>query len=338
MTTPGAGVPLPSAAGRGRSVGPAGSTPRPVSLAANVVDIRRFSTHDGDGIRTTVFLKGCTLACAWCQNPETIVGRLGPVFFRGKCIDCLLCVDAATRGEATVDAAGHVQVDVTIPDADWLAQVNLCPTGAIAFNGVRYTVDELVEVVQRDRVFFRETGGVTLSGGEPLFVPHFAATVLGQLQEAGIDTAIETALNVKPDVLAEVLPVTDHVYADLKLFDDAAHRRHVGFGNEQILANLATLLTGERASDVIVRTPLIPGITDTEENITAIAGFISGLFPDVHYELLNYNPLAAAKYDVLPGREYVFADDANPPMFSRDQLDRFVAIAAAAGVRNVEAT
>lgn len=304
-------------------------------LAANVVDIRRFSTHDGAGIRTTVFLKGCTLACSWCQNPETIEPRLGAVFFRNKCIDCRLCVDIATHGEASVDAVGRVSVDVTVKAADWLAQVNTCPTGAIAFSGVRYTVDELVDIVQRDQVFFRDKGGVTLSGGEPLFVSRFAAAVLAELQAVGIDTAIETALNVKPEVVAEVLPHCDHVFADLKLLDSDAHRRHTGFGNEQILANLTMLLSSERAGDVVVRTPLIPGITATDENIAAISAFIAGLYPDVRYELLNYNPLAAAKYDLLPGRTFVFDDADNPRELSSEELEHFRNLARASGVRGI---
>ncbi len=307
----------------------------PALLAANAVDIRRFSTHDGAGIRTTVFLKGCTLACAWCQNPETIEPRLGPVFFRNKCIDCSLCVDAATHSEATMDADGHVHVDTTVRDADWLAQVNTCPTGAIAFNGVRYTVAELVDIAQRDRVFFGAEGGVTLSGGEPLFVPHFAAEVCRELQADGIDTAIETALSVREEAMLEVLPHVDHVFADLKLMDADAHRHYIGHDNAQILGNLERLLTSPYADRVTIRTPMIPGITDDDANVRAIASFISGLYPDVRYEILNYNPLAAAKYDVLPGRTYVFDRDGNPAMLSSARMDALRDVARDAGVKTI---
>lgn len=307
----------------------------PAQLAANVVDIRRFSTHDGAGIRTTIFLKGCSLACQWCQNPETLDARLGPVFFRTKCIDCLRCVEVATHGEASVDAEGRVSVDVTVKDADWLTQVNTCPTGAIAFNGVRYTVAELVDIAQRDRVFFGRDGGVTVSGGEPLFMPHFAAALLEALQADGINTAIETALNVRTEFVLEALPHCDHVFADCKLIDPDAHQRYTGHRNELILENLRVLLSGDRCDDVTVRTPMIPGVTDTEKNIRGIASFISGLYPGVRYEILNYNPLAAAKYDVLPDREFLFAKDENPAMYSRAQMDRFRDIARDAGVRHL---
>jgi pyruvate formate lyase activating enzyme len=150
-----------------------------------------------------------------------------------------------------------------------------------------------------------------------------------------MNTAIETALNVRPEFLAEALPYADHVFADCKLIDDAAHRRYVGAPNERILANLATLLTGERRADVTVRTPLIPGVTDGEDNIAGIASFISGLYPDVRYELLNYNPLASAKYDVLPGREFLFAPEENPPLFSKAQMAGFRDLARANGVWNL---
>lgn len=311
------------------------AAPPVTKLAANVVDIRRFSTHDGAGIRTTVFLKGCTLACAWCQNPETIEPRLGPVFFRKKCIDCGRCVEAATKAEASVGEDGHVQVDVTVKDADWASQVERCPTGAIAFNGRRYTVSELVEVVQRDRVFFGSTGGVTLSGGEPLFVPGFAAAVFRELQAIGIDTAIETALNVKPKVLLEALPHLDQVFADCKVFDPELHRHYIGYRNAQILSNIELLLTSRYRAKVTIRTPMIPGISDDDENVHHIARFISNVYPDVAYEILNYNPLAAAKYDVLPGRSYVFDEDHQPAMLTRARMAELRAIARNAGVRNV---
>ncbi|MEL4359245.1 MULTISPECIES: glycyl-radical enzyme activating protein [unclassified Luteococcus] len=304
-------------------------------LAANVVDIRRFSTHDGAGIRTTVFLKGCSLACQWCQNPETMEPRMGPVFFRKKCIDCMLCVTNATHGEATVDDDGHVEVDITVHEADWLAQVNRCPTGAITFNATRHTVAELVEILKRDEVFFGNGGGVTLSGGEPLFMPHFAAALLQALKAEGINTAIETALNVRTEFLLEALPYTDHVFADCKLIDPVQHKRWIGHDNELILKNLAVLLTGDRRDDVTVRTPMIPTVTDTVENIEGIARHISGLYPDVRYELLNYNPMAAAKYDVLPTRTFLFERERNPTMYSALQMDSFRQQARRAGVRNL---
>lgn len=307
-------------------------------LAANVVDIRRFSTHDGHGIRTTIFLKGCSLECAWCQNPEAIDARINPVFFRTRCIDCGLCLEADTSGAVTKDADGKIRVDTTVKDADWDMLNRVCPTGAITFDARRYTVGELVALAERDRVFFGSGGGVTLSGGEPLFMPHFAAALLRELQAADMNTAIETALNVREEFLFEALPHVNSVFADLKILDPEQHRRYTGHTNERILSNIRALLTSDRRDDVTIRTPLIPGITDSEENIGGIARFLSGIYPDVRYELLNYNPLAASKYDVLPGVVYVFDTDDNPQMFSKAQLAGFHELARSNGIRNLVTT
>lgn len=303
-------------------------------LAANVVDVRRFSTHDGRGIRTTIFLKGCSLACAWCQNPETIDPRRRPVFFRNRCIDCGLCLEVASGDEVTRGKDGRIRVDPRVGTADWDQLVDVCPTGAIRFDSHRRTVAELVELAVRDRPFFGTEGGVTLSGGEPLFLPHFAAALLRALKAVDINTAVETALNVREQFVLDVLPSTDHVFADCKLMDNQAHLRHVGHGNERILSNLRALLESDRRQDVTVRTPMIPGVTDSEANIAAIARFITDIYPDVNYELLNYNPLAAAKYELLPEREYIFEKQSNPGMFTRAEMENFRSIARAHGVRN----
>lgn len=312
--------------------------PQPIDeseLAANVVDIRRFSTHDGTGIRTTIFLKGCSLACSWCQNPETITGKMLPVFFASRCIDCGLCLSKDGSGPAKRLANGKIMVDITDKDADWPALVDVCPTEAIAFDSTRYTVAELVDITKRDRVFFGPDGGVTISGGEPLFRPHFAVALLKALQAAGINTGIETALNVRQEFVMAALEHLDQVYADFKIFDSEGHREHTGQPNDKVLDNLSALLQSDRRADVTVRTPLIPGITDSENNIAQICQYISALYPDVKYELLNYNPMAAAKYDVLPDRDFAFTDEENPKMFTKAEMAEFQDLARANGIRNL---
>lgn len=303
-----------------------------LQLRANVVDIRRFSTHDGDGIRTTVFLKGCPLACAWCQNPETIEPRLGPVFFPDKCIDCGLCLKASHHGEMTrQDGRIVAHLDV---DSDWHTVVDSCPTGAIAFNGRSYTVEGLVEEVMADAAFFGHGGGVTLSGGEPLFLPHFARAVLGELKRRGVHTAVESALNVRTEWVLEALPVVDQFYADMKIFDSRQHERWIGRPNDLIKANIAALLRSPYRDRVIVRTPLIPRVCATDENIAAIAEFVSKFDRYVKYELLNFNPLAVAKYELLPGKEFMFTKQENPRRFTNEEMARFVEVARRAGAVN----
>lgn len=303
-------------------------------LFATVVDIRRFSIHDGDGIRTTIFLKGCSLSCVWCQNPETISARIEPVYFRKSCISCGLCVQAGTSGQAWRSEDGTVEVDTTVA-GNWARLVDVCPTGALRWNAKSYRIPELVDIVLRDRPFFRDGGGVTLSGGEPLFRPQVAVELLRRFRDEGVNTAVETALHVNPQALVEAAEYSDTVFADFKVFDPSAHIRVVGRGSSLIIANLEHLLTSPRRENVVVRTPLIPGYTTGHDNLRRIGTFISGLYPEVRWELLNYNPLAAAKYDQVVGRDFAYAAGQNPPLYTSVEMDEFRAVARESGVRNV---
>jgi pyruvate formate lyase activating enzyme len=310
------------------------TTVAPGTLLATVVDIRRFSTHDGDGIRTTIFFKGCPLSCVWCQNPETISARIEPVFFRKSCISCGLCVKAATSGEAWRGEDGTDEVDTSVA-GNWARLIDICPTGALRWNAKDYRIPELVKIVLRDRPFFRDGGGVTLSGGEPLFQPRVTVELLRRFRDEGVNTAVETALHVHTRALAEAAEYSDTVFADFKVFDPSAHSRVVGRGNSLITANIEYLLTSPHRGNVVVRTPLIPGYTTGRDNIYRIGAFISGLYPEVRWELLNYNPLAAAKYDQVLDRDFAYAAGQNPPLYTSAEMDEFRAIARESGVRNV---
>ena len=303
-------------------------------LLATVVDIRRFSTHDGDGIRTTIYLKGCSLSCVWCQNPETISPLIEPMFFRRRCISCGLCVQAGTSGEAWRGQDGTVEVDTSVAGS-WARLVDACPTGALRWNAKNYRIPELVKIVLRDRPFFRDGGGVTLSGGEPLFRPRVAVALLRSFRDEGVNIAVETALHVQTRTLAKAAEYSDTVFADFKVFDPSTHSRVVGRGNSLINENIEYLLTSPHRDNVVVRTPLIPGYTTACENIYRIGAFISGLHPEVRWELLNYNPLAAAKYDQVLDRDFAYAAGQNPPLYTSTEMDEFRAIARESGVRNV---
>lgn len=295
-----------------------------------VFDFKRFSTHDGHGIRTTIFLKGCTLNCVWCQNPEGISIRQRPLYFPNKCIHCNTCVHLSENG-GVKEVGGNIKLDVSKAE-NWHHIIDSCPSAALTMDSREMTVQEVVNEACKDAPFFKYGGGVTLSGGEPLFQHEFAIEVLKGLKEKQITTTIETASHISTGVYREAMKYIDFVFADLKLIDSNEHKKYTGIDNELIKQNLEWLLTSDKAEHVTIRTPLIPGMTATEKNIAGIARFISGLYPDVKYEILNYNPLAQAKYDMVD-KEFCF--EKNPPLYSDEQMRSFGKIATDNGVKNL---
>lgn len=295
-----------------------------------VFDIRRFSTHDGDGIRTTVFLKGCPLRCVWCHNPEGLTLQPQLVYLENHCIHCGMCVDVCETGAFRFEQ-GKLQIDKSAPE-DWAEIIDACPAACLTMDAQSYTVGELLEEVLKDQAFFRHGGGVTFSGGEPLLQKEFLLAALKECKTAGIHTAIETSLYAETQTVLQVLEHLDLLYADFKVFQPEQHRAWTGVDNDLIKENLRRLLQSEKREQLIVRTPLIPTMTGQVENVTEIARFISSLYPEVKYELLNYNPLAKAKY-ALVGLEYCFAD--NPPMYTEGEMETFRAAARQAGTRHL---
>ncbi|MFP3040649.1 glycyl-radical enzyme activating protein [Treponema primitia] len=303
-----------------------------------VFDIRRFSTHDGDGIRTTVFLKGCPLRCRWCQNPEGLAPKRRPLWFADRCIRCRSCTKDLNNVSSAQPPALEWKQDTlylnsnTADETDWEGIMKSCPTRALRWDSRSITVEALMAELERDAVFYRNGGGITLSGGEPLFQADFSIAVLRAAGERGFNTAIETSLFAEAAVVDRIIPLAGTIFADCKVLDDAAHHAATGQSNRMILENLRTLLRGEHPERVVVRTPLIPGYTATEKNIAAIGRHISALYPEVRYELLNYNPLAAGKYPLV-GMEYCFEE--NPKRFSPEAMERFSDIARRNGIKNL---
>ena len=224
-----------------------------------VSSIQRCSVHDGPGIRTTVFLKGCNLKCAWCHNPETISAHPEILLHPEKCIHCGMCEEG-------------------------------CFSGARVLCGVEMTAEEVVKEVLKDKGYYEGGGGVTVSGGEPTCQAEFTGGILRLARDNGISTAIETNLCCSNENMRKVTDPCDLVMADLKIFDGQIHKKYTGADNAVIKRNLS-----EVNRPLIVRTPVICGINDTDEEIGNIARFVSEIKTLLYYELLPYHPLGLSK-------------------------------------------
>jgi pyruvate formate lyase activating enzyme len=298
-------------------------------IKGRVFDIRQFSVHDGEGIRTTIFLKGCPLHCVWCQNPEGIASNGRLIYFADKCIHCGACL-LVSQG-AVSEIAGKITI---VPEAVTAGEEyeRQCPTGALRMDSREYMLEEVLETALRDLPFFLHGGGVTLSGGEPFLQQEFTLALLKELKEKGIHTAVESSLCTDLDYFKKVLPYIDRLFADFKVFLPEEHKRYTGIDPMIIRENLRYVLQSEYKDNVVVRTPLIPGYTATKENLTAIARWLAAVYPQVCYELLNYNPLAKAKY-VHVDFPYGFSE--NPPMYTKAELLAFRDLIFKAGVVKV---
>jgi len=281
-----------------------------------IFNIQRFSVHDGPGLRTTVFMKGCPLACSWCHNPES--QELSPAFVRlsHRCMKCGRCTDDELASPTVV---GKTECDV-----------DACPTGALQLIGERMDAASLVQRVLRDRVFFDEShGGVTISGGEPLVQAPFVIDVLKRLRAEGVHSALDTCGFAPWEHLRDAAAFADLVLFDLKLMDSARHAAATGVGNERILDNLRALTAVH--PDIWIRIPVIPGVNDDDENLAATAAFLESLRPAPVVSLLPYHPIGEAKFARL-GKHYVHHGTATP---APEQLR---AIAARFHARGLSAT
>ena len=265
-------------------------------LKGFIFDIQRFSVHDGPGIRTTVFLKGCSLRCFWCQNPEGIHLKPEIMFYPDRCIGCGRCLTACPREAHVIQDGVHMYLRKKCIVCGKCTET--CYTGALMLAGKLMTVDEVLEEVSRDKVFYEVSkGGVTLSGGDPVVQHDFSRAILGQCKAEGLHTAIETAANCRWDDLAALLPVVDLLMVDIKHLDPNKHREVTGVSNECILDNARRL--AQTGKPLIIRVPVVPTVNDTPEDIGAIAKFVQS-FPNLQYlELLPFHPLGEGKYHAL---------------------------------------
>lgn len=286
----------------------------PVGLA---FDIRRHAVHDGPGIRTTIFMKGCPLSCPWCHNPEGMSFRPELQLRPERCIDCGLCRAACPTGAAA---------DPTIQCTACGACAAVCPAGARQMIGKPLSVDDVLRIARSDEMFFDASdGGITFTGGEPLAQPDFIEAATRALREHGYRSVVDTSGYAQTDVLLRIAAYTDLFMYDIKYISDEIHTRICGISNNIIHANIKAL--ADIGADVTVSFPYIPGYNDAEDNIRASAGFVASLKPKGRsgpypVRILPYHNAARAKYE-RRGQVYRCAE---VPIPSSEQLERAAAV------------
>ncbi|MDA3939521.1 MAG: glycyl-radical enzyme activating protein [Spirochaetia bacterium] len=289
-------------------------------MTGTVFDIKRFAIHDGPGIRTSVFLKGCPLRCEWCQNPEGI--PLDPIlwYFSSKCIKCGECVkncpvDALTKGGQDPN---YIEID---HDKCTLCGrcTDVCPTAALSITGEEKSTEWVASELLKDKVFYEKSGGgITLTGGDPLYQHEFSLSILKAIKEYDIHTAVETAMFGMEENLLKFVPFTDLFLVDFKILDNDKHKVYTGVENKLIKSNFERL--SKKTENILVRVPLIPGYTATEENIINIRDYVYSIRADIRIELLNFNPLARDKYKILHKQYPTFQTNRS---YSEEEMQSF---------------
>jgi pyruvate formate lyase activating enzyme len=261
--------------------------PRSKTPSGWIFDLKRYSIHDGPGIRTTVFLKGCTLRCQWCHNPESVEPGPELMHWPGRCARCHACVKACPTGALSADASGVVVIDRAKCDLCGRC-AEACLYEAMQIVGREMSVEEVMAEVERDRIFYEQSGGgVTLSGGDPLAQPDFAEALLEACRSRGIATAIDTSGMSRNGALERLASKADLVLFDLKGLDDARHLETTGVPNAVILDNLRKLAAGR--TEVWARLPLIAGVNDDDDNARRTIAFLKSVGTIERVALLPYH-------------------------------------------------
>lgn len=292
-----------------------------------VFDIKRYAINDGPGIRVTVFLKGCPLHCRWCHNPESIAPQTEKLFTSGKCIGCGECLRVCPVHACSITSQG-------IATDTGLCQLcgrcaDACPTRASEMSGKFRSVDDLLGIIEKERPFFEQSGGgVTFSGGEPLLFPDFLIEMLNACGQRQIHRAVDTSGYARTETLLRVAAHTDLFLYDLKMIDAEQHQRYTGVDNRLILKNLVCL--AEMGADIQIRLPLIGGVNDDADNITATAEFVAGLQGRKKLvNLLPFHQIARGKDEKL-GRVRDLSDMREP---AAADIDRAIEIFAEYGLQ-----
>jgi pyruvate formate lyase activating enzyme len=294
-----------------------------------ITNIQKYTIHDGPGIRTEIFFKGCPLRCLWCSNPETINPKQELGVYPDKCLGgekCATCIKfCPLESKTPIDLSkGHLtRIDMLDECSDCLVCADVCPSRAIKLWGEKMTVDELLKIILQDRNFYiKSGGGVTLSGGEVMLQWDFAALLLEACKKSYIHTCVESALFCPQDHMEEVYKHTDFVITDIKHMDSDKHKEYTGVGNELILRNI--IRTVEMNKPLVIRIPVIPDHNNSEENIRETGRFIRDELGNriLQLQLLPYKKMGTEKYESL-NRTYPMGDFIPPerPVWEQNILE-----------------
>ncbi|MFX1236384.1 MAG: glycyl-radical enzyme activating protein [Promethearchaeota archaeon] len=300
-----------------------------------IFKIQRVTTDDGPGVRTTIFLNGCPLHCAWCANPESIPRKPQLQWLDHKCIGCKSCIDACNQDVLFFEEDGlHIKIDVCNSCGDC---EEACPSTALTLLGKWWDPKELFQDIEKEKIFFSKTkGGITVSGGEPTLQSDFLLEFFKLCKENGISTALDTCGYSSKHVYEKLLPYIDIVLLDLKVFDTKKHEEFTGVPNLLILKNAEWIsnYVNEHKKKIWIRTPLIPNYTANDDNIKKIGEFIVNNLKNIpdQWDLLSFNKLCEATYFRL-GIPWILKDE---PLMTKEEMEHFLTIAKSTGAKNVK--